>query len=82
MDTKKFSDWVALREQQATAGASPVDAEIKQVIASNAGKPKGAREAALKALVKKKQPDPRVKPADLEKIASAFPAADDDAARP
>lgn len=79
MATKKFSDWVALKEQQAVGGmaASPVDTEIKQVVASNAGKPKGAREAALKALVKKKQNDPRVKPADLEKIASAFPSADD-----
>lgn len=82
MSTKKFSDWVALREQMAAAGgqgSSPVDAEIKQVVASNAGKPKGARESALKALVKKKQGDPRAKPADLEKIASAFPSANDEA---
>lgn len=85
MDTKKFSNWVASREQRVTAEgpeASLVDAEIKQVIASNAGKSKGARQAAMKALVKKKQGDPRVKPADLEKIASAFPSADDDSARP
>jgi len=82
MATKKFSDWVSLREQQAGVagqGSSPVDSEIKQVVASNAGKPKGAREAALKALVKKKQGDPRVKPADLEKIASAFPSANEEA---
>jgi hypothetical protein len=83
MVAKKFSDWVAMREQVmmgASAGGapSPIDAEIKQVQVSSAGKPKAAREAALKALVKKKQGDPRVKPADIEKINSAFPGADDD----
>ena len=80
MATIKFSDWVALREQApaSAAAASPIDSEIKQTVASTAGKSEQERKKAMDALIRKKQTDPRVKPKDLQKIADSFPGAGED----
>lgn len=77
-----FSEWVVVREtqapQQAPAAGKPsaTGSEIKQVIASNIAKPKQARSAALMALAKKKQADPKSTPKDLQDIADAMPGQD------
>lgn len=82
-----FSEWVAVKEaiqpaqppqnaaRPAMNTASPVSAEIKKVVADNLAKPKQARSAALMALAKKKQNDPKSTPNDLEAIANAMPDA-------
>lgn len=73
-----FSDWAKFREEQnpqqvpASGKPSATNAEIKQVIASNLTKPKQARSAALMALAKKKQGDPKTTPRDLQDIANAI----------
>lgn len=79
-----FSEWMVAREavQPAQSPAvaakpaskpSPVADEIKKVVADNISKPKQARSAALMALAKKKQTDPKASPNDLEAIANAMP---------
>lgn len=79
-----FSEWMVAREAVQPvqpAGAkpaskpSPVADEIKKVVADNISKPKQARSAALMALAKKKQTDPKASPNDLQAIADAMPDA-------
>jgi hypothetical protein len=88
MSLPKFSEWVAMQEQQAVAptapanapktpaggNKSPVDAEINQVIIANMGKPKQARKTALVGLAKKKQGT--ATPEDLKRIADAASGSD------
>lgn len=57
---------------KAPSKPSAADMEIKQVIAANITKPKQARSAALMALAKKKQSDPKSTPQDLQAIADAM----------
>ena len=79
-----FSEWMVAREaiqpaQPAQNGAkpttkpSPVSDEIKKVVTDNISKPKQARSAALMALAKKKQSDPKASPDDIQAIADAMP---------
>lgn len=79
-----FSEWMIAREAvqpSPTASGlslskpSSASAEIKKVVADNIAKPKQARSAALMALAKKKQNDPKSKPEDLQAIANAMPDA-------
>lgn len=82
-----FSEWMSIREQQATpapvapktsgspaAGKSAVNAQIKKVIADTATQPKKVRDAKLAAMLKQGQNAPNVTPNDMKAIADVMSA--------
>jgi hypothetical protein len=87
MRFNRFSEWMSLREQQASAppaapkapgstpaGNSAVDAQLKKVIGDTATQPKKVRDAKLAAMLKQKQSDPKTTPKDMKAIADVISA--------
>lgn len=79
MRFKKFSDWVAIREELSPTQVkqdSASEQEVKKITASLVGEPAAKRKSALKALAQKKAMDPKAKPKDIAAIAAAAEEAD------